>query len=66
MKLYLPSLKGFTISEHQCKPEKSLDRVWFYVYAGGSGSMGHEFDEDPRCCFAASGENLAGLVNYLL
>ena len=39
-------MKGFTISEHQRKPEKSLDRVWFYVYAGGSGSKGHESDED--------------------
>ena len=46
MKLYQASLKGFTISEHQCEPEKSLYRLLFYVYAGGSGSRGHDFDED--------------------
>ena len=34
------------MSEHQCEPEKSLDRVWFYIYAGRSGSMGHDFNED--------------------
>ena len=25
---------------------RTLDRVWFYVYAGGSGSRGYDFDED--------------------
>ena len=40
------------MSERQCEPEKSLDRVWFHVYAGGSGSMGNDFDEDQDvvCC----------------
>ena len=36
-------------------PKNLLTRVWFHVYAGGSGSMGHDFDEDQLikmllCC----------------
>ena len=34
------------MSEHQWEAKKSLDRVWFYIYASGSGSMGHDFNED--------------------
>ena len=39
MKIILAFLERFhDIKNINANPKKSLDRVWFYVYAGGSGS----------------------------